>query len=79
MRIMVVLLTKYFFLFQIEKEDVDTFMLRSPPAVPHCVFIANCALHVERPPVELNLKIKLSGSEPPGVNFLVDVHPRKGA
>ena len=67
------------FLFQIAKKDVNTLMSKDPAVIPSCVFIANWVSRVERPSVELNLEIKLSGSQPSAVNFLVDIHPQEGA
>ena len=75
-----ILLTKYqCFLIQIAKKDVNTSMSKVPPVVPSCVFIANWVSQAGKPPVKLNLEVKLSGSKPPAVNFLVDVQPQKGA
>ena len=73
------LLTKYqCFSFQIAKKEVDTLMSKDSPVVPSCVFIANWVSRAGRPPVELNLEVKLSGSQPSAVNFLVDVQPQRG-
>ena len=53
-------------------------MSKDPAVIPSCVFIANRVSRVGRPSVELNLEIKMSGSQPSAVNFLVDVHPQEG-
>ena len=74
------ILTNYqSFLFQIAKKDVDTLVSKDPPFEPSCIFIANWVSCGQRLPVELNLQIKLNGSQPSGVNFLVDVNPQRGA
>ena len=54
-------------------------MSKDPPVIPKCDFIANWISQGGRLPVELNLEVKLSGSQQSPVYFSVDVHPQRGA
>ena len=60
-------------LSQITKKRVDTFMSKVPPLVPNCLFMAKFVSHAKRRPAELQLEIKLNGSQPSTVVFSVDV------
>ena len=79
--ILVAILTaNYCILAQITKRDVDTFMSMDPPLVPNCVFIADWVSRAGRPPAQsMRLEIKMNGSQPPGVNFLVDFNSQGSA